>query len=197
MLKEFYIYDYIDEKFKKDRDIALLAIIGKNPLLDSHVDDGKKPTLNTFDLESFYYSKNNIFKNDRDFVIDILKYNSFFMENIEPHFKKDKEFLLTALKKSDSHFKAPKVSSPFVTMIDESLKKDKAFIARVLKIEPRLFKYIDESLQKDREIIALIEEIKHPLWKKIFTPLNILLVFLFGYWWRESKKRKKEQKCSN
>jgi hypothetical protein len=114
------------------------------------------------------------------------------METIEPHFTKDKEFLLTALKESGSHFKAPKVSSPFVTMIDESLKKDKEFIARVLKIEPRLFKYIDESLQKDKEILALIEEIKHPLWKKIFTPLNILLVFLFGYWWYEKMKRKKK-----
>jgi len=106
------------------------------------------------------------------------------LDSIKQRFKKDKEFLLQALKESSPHFDAPKLISPFVTMIDENLKKDKAFIAEVLKIEPRLFKYIDESLQKDKEIIALIEEIKHPLWKKIFTPLNILIVLLFGYWGR-------------
>jgi hypothetical protein len=44
---------------------------------------------------------------------------------------------------------------------------------------------INKMYKNDKEVLALIEEIKHPLWKKIFTPLNILLFLLFAHWGRE------------
>ena len=102
--------------------------------------------------------------------------------------KRDKKFLLLALVKSGSSYRSSKLSSPFVTMIDNSLKGNKAFISKVLEIEPKLFRYIDDSLQRDKEILALMKEIKHPLWKKIFNPLTILLFGLFGYWFFGRKR---------
>jgi hypothetical protein len=58
-----------------------------------------------------------------------------------------------------------------------------------LKVNPKIFELLDIKLKKDEEVLAVMDEIKNPLWNKIVNPLSILLVFLFGYWWVDSRRK--------
>ena len=201
---------------KADRELVLRAIslnTGAFGYADKSLRRDKKfvlkiAQLTKNDKNGFWQSgiDTNLIK-DRDFVIEMLKINPKIFSNIDEDLKNDKQFILEILKNRD-------IDNNEID-IDYELFKDKSFVAEVVRLTGRGLQYVttkqqdnrtlvleaikhnvkatyfmSDRLQEDKEVLETIEEIKNPLWKKIFTPLNIILVFLFGYWWRESKKKR-------
>jgi predicted RNA-binding protein (virulence factor B family) len=89
------------------------------------------------------------FKKDREFVLEAVKTDENALLYTSDDFRKDKDIVLEAVKSR----------SGALQYADESLKKDKEFVLEMISNNSGAFEYADESLKKDREFV--LEAVKN------------------------------------
>lgn len=109
-------------------------------------------------------------KEDREFMLAIVKQNGLALQHATSNLKKDKEIVMagildhsTALYSADIILKkdrefvlaAIKLNSHTFKYVDESLKNDKEFVLEAVKLNGLALKHVSVSQKKDKEIVLV------------------------------------------
>ena len=84
------------------------------------------------------------FKKDREFVLLAVKANGYCFEYADETIKKDREFILEAVSSSNAGV---------LRYADESFRKDREIVLSAVKSDGHALQYADQSFAKDREIV--------------------------------------------
>ncbi len=103
---------------------------------------------------------------DEDFIIENYKLSGRPVNHIHPDLLNSEKFILEVFNNClDAHL--------IFAGANERLKKDRQLIVTLMRIDPRVYKYIDDSLISDREIALYINFNQIP--KKLRTDKEIVL----------------------
>lgn len=130
--KNLYLNDgilkYVNDSQKKNKEIVLAAI--------------------EYSSSELHYSDKSL-REDRSFILELVKKYRFILSHINDAYKKDKEIVVAAYKlRVDSFFYA-----------DDALKNDKKFILTALKDGYFIFENVGRNLKMDRSFILEASEL--------------------------------------
>ena len=113
-------------------------------------------------------SASEIFKKDKEFILEAVKLNGRALEYADDSLKKDKKIVLEAVK--ENHYAiwemdesldknkeiilmAVKDYSEHLECANDSLRKDKNFILQVVNINGYALRYVGDKFKKDKEVV--------------------------------------------
>jgi len=141
-----YAFEYADESIK-DKELALIAEKQANYLNMASL----KKNGQGLDLVD-----ENITDN-REFVTEVIKKNPMAYRSVSPRLKKDKELLLLAFKSINDYG-----IYNMLMYADDTLKSDKTFIWKLIKINPDyIMPYLNPEFQDDEEIVSYLIKYDH------------------------------------
>lgn len=109
-----------------DEEILILELLNRHNNLDS----------------TLYYASERL-KNNKPFLLKLIRLNYREFEKLSEKFKDDKDIALEAIKKNWYNFH----------YFSERLKKDREFILEVIKSGRNIFYHLSKELKNDKEII--------------------------------------------
>ena len=135
----------MSDTLKNDRELILRAVLTRGPLLE----DAKKkfradPEIVRAAARDNFYLAEDWEISDGESVENAIRF-------ISPKLKKDKSVFLTAIK-AEAEDPNGYHSNISLKYADDSLKADKAFMLKALKIDGSLLSYADKTLKEDFDI---------------------------------------------
>jgi hypothetical protein len=100
------------------------------------------------------------YKNDRDFVTQVLEICPNLFQHISHELRNDTNFVMKYIKKYPDQFK----------YVSYELRNDHFFVAQIMEINPGQFHYISDALKNDRIIIDIKNK---AIMKKTLTTILI------------------------
>ena len=160
---------YASDKLRKDREFLAEAIHENEECLAFADDDLKEEILEEFDEDNDLTDEQ---KDNEEYMLKLIKNDYFDIRFASDRLKNDSNFILKAMKTGNSAFKClayasdelrsnkdfifnifKKHGSYIFSLVSESLKSDKEFILKLLKLEYICFAYIDYNLRNDKEFM--------------------------------------------
>lgn len=160
-IRQSYIaLHFADDSLKKDKNFVL-EVIRQNPLAIKFADASLKRdkevilelTRNNgfiFKFKEDFLSEidRDLFK-DRDFVLALVRQDSWALQYADPSLKKDREIVLTAVQQD----------GVVLQFADDSFKKDREVVLAAVRSNGQALCWADKSFQKNREIV--LEAVKN------------------------------------
>lgn len=134
------IFKYLDVEFKNDIEIITAA---KESILET--------AKNGSQIQNFVSHIPKSFLDDREFVLQLARYEDFLYEHLDSSWQQDRELILATVTRNGHSLKT----------FDTKFRNDKEIVIAALKSDPSAQQYIGESLKTDNDIIMLLEKINN------------------------------------
>lgn len=142
-----YIFDYMSEELRNDKEIAIAALKKSGSFIsylgEKLCDDEEFIMIAIRDIAEVIDFASDRLKKNKNFIIKALKYNVNIFPYISEELKDDEEIALVALKSKPVLFKK----------VGNRLKNNRNFILKVIKYDSSIFECIPETLKNDPEIL--------------------------------------------
>jgi len=149
-----YAIAYVSKRLRNDKEVVNLAL-GTFRIMDANMKYIGKTLKNDKEymakiIKNYGFALGYVgvmLRNDEDLALIAMKWSLNSLQDVHNKYKKDKRLILMLLEQQRDTY------SEFLMYIDETLKKDKAFIYKVLSMTHYGLEYVDASLKDDEAFL--------------------------------------------